>query len=212
LLGANAEDVFYESYGLGDWLLRGLLLAAGMAAPILSATALVSKRAVPAFLELIGPSEVRKLSLPSRILGFTLMVTTLIAVETALGLVFDARWRDFRSAGLTMAVVPFWMVAWLNRPKSGVHPVAETVFAGLLALAGLYVTFNEGFSNWQSLWTVAAFLLLGATLWQARPAPVAVAMPVGPSEPGSQPATHLVEGAARPAGHRAERPVSPAIT
>ena len=215
LLGANAEDVFYESYGLGDWLLRGLLLAAGMAAPILSATALVSKRAVPAFLELIGPSEVRKLSLPSRILGFTLMVTTLIAVETALGLVFDARWRDFRSAGLTMAVVPFWIVAWLNRPKLGVHPVAETVFAGLLALAGLYVTFNEGFSNWQSLWTVTAFLVLGATLWQARPARVAeraLAMPVGPSEPGSQPATHLVEGAARPAGHRAERPVSPAIT
>jgi hypothetical protein len=112
-----------------------------------------------------------------------------------------------------MAVVPFWMVAWLNGPKSGVHPVAETVFAGLLALAGLYVTFSEGFSNWQSLWTVAAFLFLGATLWQARPAPVAErAKPVGPSEPGSQPATHLVEGAARPAGHRAERPVSPAIT
>jgi exo-beta-1,3-glucanase (GH17 family) len=211
LLGVNAEDVFYESYGLGDWVLRGLLLAAGMAAPILSATALVSKRTVPAFLELIGPSEGRKLSLPSRILGFTLMVTTLIAVETALGLVFDARWRDFRSASLTMAVVPFWTVAWLNRPKSGVRPLAETVFAGLLALAALYVALNEGFSNWQSLWTVAAYLLLGATLLRAHPTPVAEtasAMPVVPSEPGSPPATYLVKGAAQPT----RRPVSPAIT
>jgi len=213
LLGVNAEDVFYESYGLGDWVLRGLLLAAGMAAPILSATALVSKRTVPAFPELIGPSEVS--SLPSRMLGFTLMVATLIAVETALGLVFDARWRDFRSAGLTMAVVPFWMVAWLNRPKSGVRPLAETVFAGLLALAALYVALNEGFSNWQSLWTVAAYLLLGATLWQARSDPVAEtasALPVVPSEPGSPPATHLVEDAAQPTRHGAERPMSPATT
>jgi hypothetical protein len=214
LLGVNAEDVFYESYGLGDWLLRGLLLVAGMAAPILSATALVSKRAVPAFLELVGPSEVRKLSLPGRILGFTLMVTTLIAVETGLGLMFDARWRDFRSAGLTMAVVPLWIVACLNRPKPAERPVAETVFAGLLVLAALYVTFNEGFSNWQSLWTVAAYLLLGGTLWQVRFAPVAemaMAVPVVPSDPGPQPATHL-QGAAQPSGHSAERPVSPAIT
>ena len=41
------------------------------------------------------------------ILGVTLIVTTVIATQTALGLVFDARWRDFPFAALTMAVVPF---------------------------------------------------------------------------------------------------------
>jgi hypothetical protein len=33
--------------------------------------------------------------------------------------------------------------------------------------------FNEGFDNWQSLWTCAAYFLLGMTLWQARSVPVA---------------------------------------
>lgn len=173
LLGLNAEDVGYGSYGWGDWALRGLLLAAGVAAPILAAIALISRRPLPAFFDLIGPSYGRAPSPEGRIMGLTLMVTTVIAVETALGLVFDARWRDFSFAGLTMAVLPLWMVARLNRPKLGERPLAETVFAGLLALAALYVTLNEGFANWQSLWTAGAYLFLSATLWQVRTAPVA---------------------------------------
>ena len=32
----------------------------------------------------------------------------------------------------------------LNRPKEGVRPIAEAVFAGLLAAAALYTGFNEG--------------------------------------------------------------------
>ena len=122
---------------------------------------------MPTFLELIGPRESRTLSFPTMVLGFALIVTTLIAAETALGLVFDPRWRDFPFAGLTMAVVPFWTLALLNRPKSGTRPIAETVFAGLFAAIALYATFNEGSHNWQALWTSAAYFLLGATLWQS---------------------------------------------
>jgi glucan 1,3-beta-glucosidase len=69
--------------------------------------------------------------------------------------------------------VPFWTVGFLNSPKSGAQPVAETVFAGLFGAAALYIIFNEGSNNWQSLWTCAAYLLLGITLW--RPRTVAVA-------------------------------------
>ena len=50
----------------------------------------------------------------TNMLGITLIVTTLIAGETALSLIFDARWRDFPFAALTMAVVPFWTLAFLN--------------------------------------------------------------------------------------------------
>ena len=160
--------MLYESYGLGDWLVRGLLMAAGIAAPLLSSNALMSGRGLPAFLELIGPREGRTHAFPTMVLGFTLTVTTLIAAETALGLVFEPRWQDFPFAGLTMAVVPFWTLTLLIRPKSGTRPVAEAVFAGLFALAALYTTFNEGFHNWQALWTSAAYFLLGITLWQAR--------------------------------------------
>ena len=173
LFGVSADKMLHESYGFGGWLLQGLLLAAGITAPLLSANALMTGRALPAFLELLGPAEGRSRQLMTRILGFTLIVTTLIAAETALSLVFDARWRDFPFAALTMAVVPFWTVAFLNRPKSGTRPLAEAVFAGLFAAAALYIAFNEGFHNWQSLWTCAAYLVLGMTLW--RPSTVAIA-------------------------------------
>ena len=162
-----------ESYGFGGWLVQGLLLAAGITAPLLSANALMTGRALPTFLELLGPPEGRSQEFMTRILGFTLILTTLIAAETALSLVFDARWRDFPFAALTMAAVPFWTVAFLNLPKSGVRPLAEAVFAGLFAAAALYIIFNEGSHNWQSLWTCAAYLGLGLTLW--RPRTVAVA-------------------------------------
>lgn len=181
LLGVSAEKMLYESYGFGSWLAQGLLLATAIAAPLLSSNALMSGRALPTFLELIGPREGRSRSLATMALGLTLGVTTLIAAETALGLVFDPRWRDFPFAGLTMAVVPFWTLALFNRPKSGTRPLAEAVFAGLFVAAASYILFNEGFYNWQSLWTSAAYFLFGTTLWQARSVAVAgtvLTMPV----------------------------------
>ena len=173
LFGLSVEDMLYESYGLGGWLVRGLLLAAGVAAPMLCVNALMSKRPLPTFLELIGPHEARNLSFPTIVLGGALAVTTLIATDTALGFVFDARWRDFPFAGLTMAVVPFWLLRLINA-RSGARPVAETVFAGLLAAASIYMIFNEGFLNWESLWTAGAYFLLATTLLRARFAAVSV--------------------------------------
>ena len=87
---------------------------------------------------------------------------------TALGFAFDPRYRDFPYASLTMAVLPFFALALLNRPPSGVRPIAEAAFAGLFAMAGIYTVFNEGPKNWQSLWTCAGYALLAITLWQAR--------------------------------------------
>jgi hypothetical protein len=79
-----------------------------------------------------------------------------------------------------MAAVPFWALALLNRPNSGARPLAETLFATLLAAATIYVTFNEGFNNWQSLWTSMVYVLLIATLWQARSVAVARAASTRP--------------------------------
>jgi glucan 1,3-beta-glucosidase len=101
-------------------------------------------------------------------LGVVLIVTTLIGTVSALGFVFDPRYYDFPFAALTMSVLPFSFLALLNRPQAGVRPIAEAVFAGLLAAAALYTGFNEGTDNWQSLWTCAIFLVFAVTLWQAR--------------------------------------------
>jgi len=168
LLGVASDKMLYESYGFGGWLRWGALLAAGIVSPLLCANALMSGRALPTFLELFGPREARTGSVLTMLLGAALLVTTLIGAETALGFVFDPRYRDFPFAALTMAVVPFAAVMLLNRPQAGARPIAEAAFAGLLATAALYTVFNEGADNWQSLWTCAEYFLLAVTLWQAR--------------------------------------------
>jgi hypothetical protein len=113
----------------------------------------------------------------TNMLGITLIVTTVIAVQIALSLVFDARWRDFPFASLTMAVVPFWALAFLSRSRSGTRPLAEAVFAALFVLAAVYIIPNEGVENWQAMWTGAIYFLFASALWQARTAVAEVASP-----------------------------------
>jgi glucan 1,3-beta-glucosidase len=168
LLGVAADKMFYESYGFGGWLGWGALLTTAIASPLLCANALMSGRALPTFLELLGPRDDRVRSLLTVILGAALVVTTLIGAETALGFAFDPRYRDFPFAALTMAVVPFSTLMLLNRPPEGARPIAEAVFAGVLAGCAFYTLFNEGPDNWQSLWTCAVYFLLAVTLWRAR--------------------------------------------
>jgi len=168
LLGLATEKLLHESYGFGGWLIQGLLFIAAVAAPLLASRAVMSGHALPTFRELIRPREGKPPPFPVMILGFALIVSALTAMETALGLVFDPRWRDFPFAALTMATVPFWTLTLIDRPKSGSRPMAETVLSGLFAATALYILFNEGFHNWQSLWTCASYFLIGHTLWQAR--------------------------------------------
>jgi glucan 1,3-beta-glucosidase len=168
LLGIAADKMFYESYGAGGWLQWGALLAAGIASPMLCANAAMSGRPLPTFLELLGPRDGRTGTVLTVLLGLTLIVTTLIGAETALGFAFDPRYRDFPFASLTMAVVPFAALMLLNRPKEGVRPIAEASFAGVLVIAALYTALSEGAQNWQAMWTCAIYLVLAITLWRAR--------------------------------------------
>ncbi len=172
LFGVAVHKMLFESYGSGGWLVWGWLLAAAIASPVFGANALMSGSSLPTFLELLGPHDQRARSAVATILGLALIVTTLIGAETALGFVFDPRYRDFPFAALTMAVVPFASLTLLNRPKKGTRPVAEAVFAGLFAGAAVYMGFNEGSENWQSLWTCAIYFALAVTLWQARAAQI----------------------------------------
>ncbi len=170
LLGVAIDKLLTESLGIGGWTQWGLLLAAGILAPLLAASVQMSGRPLPTFVEVLGPRAGRTTSRRMLLLGLTLGVTTVIATETALGLVFDPRYKDFPFAALTMAVVPFWMLMVFNRPHEGVRPMAEAVFGGLLVIASAYIAFNEGIANWQSLWTCLVYVMLGITLWRARAA------------------------------------------
>ncbi|MBR1248532.1 beta-(1-6) glucans synthase [Bradyrhizobium sp. AUGA SZCCT0169] len=177
LLGLAAEKAFYENYGVAGLLNQGWLLTAAITLPLLCANALMAGRPLPSFRELLGPREGWPSSVPALVLGVVMMVTTLITVEVALGLVFDPRSRDFPFASVAMAAVPVWMVALLCRRKPDDGVTAEMAFAGLLAAAALFLFFNEGVHNWQSLWTAAAFLLFGAALWPPRFVAVWSALP-----------------------------------
>jgi exo-beta-1,3-glucanase (GH17 family) len=170
LLGLAADKMFYESYGWGGWLQWSALLAAGIAAPLWGAYALIAGRSLPTFLELVGPREIRTRSASAIVLGLTLAVTALIAAETALGFTFDPRYRDFPYASLTMAVVPFACLMLVNRPQAGSRPIAEAVFAGVIGACAVYVAINEGKDNWQSIWTCVMYAVLALTLWRARAA------------------------------------------
>ena len=95
----------------------------------------------------------------------------LVAVEAALGLVFDPRYRDIPFAPLTGAAVPF-LVLLSTTPRSGrSRATAETVAAAVLALSAAYIVFNETFANWQSVWFCAGLIGLAVTLLSVRDAP-----------------------------------------
>jgi glucan 1,3-beta-glucosidase len=168
LFGVAAQKVVFESIGMVGWLLWSSLLVAATASPVLGANALMSGRPLPSCQELLGPKGYRTESMLVSMHGMTLIVTVVIGTATALGLVFDPRFIDFPFAALTMAALPFAAAVLLNPPDKGSRPLAESLFAGVFVGAAIYVGFNEGPANWQALWTSAAYLLLGASLWRAR--------------------------------------------
>jgi exo-beta-1,3-glucanase (GH17 family) len=174
LIGLGAEKTLYESYGFAGWSFQILLFASAIVQPLLCADAMMAGRKLPALVELFGPREERTRSPHAWILGVALTVTVLVATETALGLVFDPRSRDFPYASLTMAVVPLWMVARRSRARLEAGRVAEAIFACLLVGAALFILYNEGLRNWQSMWMAAAYAGLGFTLYPARAAAASV--------------------------------------
>ena len=189
LIGLAAEKASYENYGVAGMFNQGMLLTVAMVLPLLCANALITGRPLPSFRELLGPRDGWPQSFLALVLGFVLLVTAVVTVEIALGLVFDPRSRDFPFASLTMAAVPVCMVALLNRRSSDAGAMAEAVFAGLLAAAALFLLVNEGIHNWQSLWTTAAFTVFGAALWMPRAVAVSRVLSGMPSLPQPNPPT-----------------------
>ena len=168
LFGVAFDKFLYESLGYGGWIQNGFLLAAAVLSPLFATHALMAGKGLPSFVELIGPRGERRTSWSCHALGLVLTVVVVIAAATALGFVFDPRYRDFKFAEFTIAVLPLAGLMAFNRPKTGVRPIAEATFAGLLAAAAVFTLVNEGPKNWQSLWTCAVYLLLALTLWRAR--------------------------------------------
>lgn len=170
LIGWTVANVPLESLGVSGWA-RSIALAvvAAVSAPVVSA-ALVRGEPIPSFTRLLGPGPQRLRDPFAIAVGVLLIAVTLLAVLTALGLVFDPRYKDFPFAPLTAAIAPF-LLHMLTMPRpTGARGIAEVLTAALLGLAVPYIMLNESFANWQSLWLCAALLALAVTLVQVRDA------------------------------------------
>jgi glucan 1,3-beta-glucosidase len=104
------------------------------------------------------------------LLGVAAITLALLAVQAALGLTFDPRYKDFPFAPLTAGVVPLLVLMFAIPRAAGRRGAAETAFAAILFISAGYIVFNESFSNWQSLWFCAAIAGLSVTLFRARDA------------------------------------------
>lgn len=171
MIGLVVEKVPVESLGVPGWLRSLALAAAALLAPISSASLIAQGAAVPRFQDLLAHDGARRFGIAQRVAGWTLLVTSALATMTALGLTFNPRYLDFPYAPLTAAVLPFAICRMRRgalRPGLAEWVTAELVMAGLLVPAALFVVFNEGLANWQSLWLCADFVALAVTLVPVR--------------------------------------------
>jgi glucan 1,3-beta-glucosidase len=175
LFGWTIETVPVDSYDIGGWL-RALAFAATAAvAPIACAAAYAADRRQPSFAALLG-----RLGRPTDALsvafGVSLIALTLLSVLTALGLVFDPRYRDLPFAPQSGAVIAF-LVLMVSTPRksqlstAGSRAVAETLAAAVLTVSAVYIAINETLANWQAVWLCAGLIGLAIILVRARNAP-----------------------------------------
>jgi len=170
LVGWTVEAVPVESLGVGGWLRSLAFAAVAVAAPIACAAALIRPAATPAFAQILGPREGRAHDPMVLMLGILLIALTVLALQSALALSFDPRYRDFPFAPLTAAAVPFLLIG-LTGPRAAGRPMAETLSGAVLALCAVFIVWNETLANWQALWFAAALGVLAFSLLRGRGAP-----------------------------------------
>jgi exo-beta-1,3-glucanase (GH17 family) len=168
LIGWTVENALIESFGWGGRLRSLALVAIAAATPLAGAAALARGHAIPGFARILGDPRPRD---PLQLaLGALLVVLTVLAIQVALGLVFDPRYRDFPFAPLTAATVPFLILAF-QTASAGRRGAAEIAAAVLLGASAVYIVFNESLANWQALWFCAALAVLAVILFRVRDVP-----------------------------------------
>jgi exo-beta-1,3-glucanase (GH17 family) len=170
LIGWTIENIPLESLGLGGWMRSLAFAALAIAAPVVCAAALTANVGTPMFAYLIGPRDDRVRGRLVRALGWSHLALVVLAVQSALALAFDPRYRDFPFAPLTCAAVPFLLVAFLVVRPVGSRPRAEKAAAMAIALAVVAIAINEGAANWQAQWYSLTLVAAALSLARARAA------------------------------------------
>jgi glucan 1,3-beta-glucosidase len=170
LFGLTLEKVPIESFTIGSWLRSLAFAVVAAVAPVACAVACTARRPLPAFSSLLARREGPRDAL-TIVLGAAFILLVLLALQAALGLVFDPRYPDIPFAPLSAAVISFLVLSFSAPRPKGLRPAAERAAAVVLALSAVYIAINETFANWQAVWFCAALLALAFILLQARGAP-----------------------------------------
>jgi glucan 1,3-beta-glucosidase len=170
-VGWTVENIPLESLGIGGWTRSLAFAAVAVLAPVAGAVALATLRTLPAFNQVIGSKPQRTSDRPALVLGLLFVALVALAVQSALALSFDPRYRDFPFAPMTAAVVPFVLLSLLAPRRKAAWPLAETSAAAVLALCAVFIVWNETPANWQALWFAATLAGLVLSLLRIRAAP-----------------------------------------
>jgi exo-beta-1,3-glucanase (GH17 family) len=156
-----------------EWAHATLLVGLAIATPAAAAAAVVHGKPMESFTALLDPDARRGTHALLQFVLLLFMVTVLVAIQIALGLVFDPLNRDLPGAVLTGPAVALLVLAFYRRPLARSPSIAETAAALVLAMSAVFIVFNETFWNWQALWLGLALSALAAACWLASGARVA---------------------------------------
>src|SRR5262249_12877927 len=159
-----------ERLAMGGWFHPRAWFAVAPRAPLVGAAAMPSDIATPSFPWALGRRPDRRNQPLAFALVLLLVALTALALQAALGLVFDPRYRDFPVAPFTGAAIPFLVMTGWPRRKD-LRLSAETFAAATLVRAAIYIGLNERPANWQAMWFCATAFALAITLLPARGAP-----------------------------------------
>jgi glucan 1,3-beta-glucosidase len=170
-IGWALANVPIESLGVGGWMQGVAWAMVALVAPVAAAACLVAGVRAPGFGEILGRPDERPCAPIALVAGGGLIVASVLALQSALMLVFDPRYVDFPFAPLLAAATPYLTLAMGLPRLKGARPTAETFAACVLAAAAIYIVINETVANWQALLLAGGLAMLALTLARARAAP-----------------------------------------